>query len=78
MSEKEDIKLTGLTISVSQDGNCLGSTAEFEEMTISIESDDTSIDDNSFFTIKTDTGWSFNDREEWIKLYDTFINQYQS
>lgn len=50
-----------------QEGNTLGTTDETEEIRIDLEGDD--IDNgNYFYTIKTSTGWSINDPDEFINL----------
>ena len=50
-----------------QEGNCLGSTSETEEIIIDLEGDDVG-NGNFFYTIKTPTGWSIDDTDEFIDL----------
>lgn len=75
----EVINTTQLTISLLQDGNTLEKTSdEYEgiEVKILTQGLDISDEDGTFFTIKTNTSWSFNDREEWISFFDNHIAKY--
>ena len=50
-----------------QEGNTLGSTSETEEIIIDLEGVDMNTG-NYFYTIKTPTGWSIDDTDEFIDL----------
>lgn len=77
MSEP-NIDVTTIKIGLCQEGNTIDTTDEYEELEVEIATQGLSIEepDCTFFTIKTETGWSVNDREEWLYIFDKFIQPY--
>lgn len=63
--------LQSASFTFSQEGNCMGSTDEYEELTIEYSAD-LGIDnsDDGFFVLKTSTGWSVDDVQEIKDLFD--------
>ena len=58
-----------------QDGNTNGSTAETEEIEITIESVIDSLDKiGGFYTIRTITGWSINDLDDMKNIFEQIKN----
>ena len=62
--------LNSASFKFSQEGNCNGTTDEYEELDISYESD-LGLDntDGGFFVLRTE-GWSIDGVEELQKLFD--------
>ena len=50
--------------SFSQEGNTLGTTSEYEELEVSIESQLFMNKEDYFFVLRTNTGWSIDSTEE--------------
>jgi len=64
-------KIEKASFSFSQEGNCVGSTEEYEELTIECDSSAGIVRDNgAFYVLKTETGWSVNDETELKYLFD--------
>ena len=59
--------LSKASLEFYQEGNCLGSTSETEEIIIDLEGDDVD-NGNFFYTIKTPTGWSIDNSDEFVEL----------
>jgi hypothetical protein len=69
MGEKP--KLEKMSFTFSQEGNCVGSTSDTEELTIECESSlGVDYDEDCFFVLKTTTGWSVNDESDLKELFD--------
>ena len=59
----------------SQEGNTNGTTSQYEELEITMESACGSLDDDGgFYVIRTSTGWSFNDLDEIKELFNQIKN----
>jgi len=56
------------TFEFTQDGNTLGSTADFENLGIFVETQLPNNDGDVFLVLKSDTGWSFDNIGELTKL----------
>ena len=69
MSEKP--KLQNCSFTFVQEGNCNGTTSEYEELTIQCESS-LGIDNNSgcYYVLKTETGWSIDNINDLQDLLD--------
>lgn len=65
----DKVRLFSASLNFFQNGNTLGTTSEVEELTINLEGSDIESGD-FFYTIKTPTGWSIDDPNEFIKLID--------
>ena len=53
----------------TQDGNTMGSTDDVEEITIECESSTGNLDsDDQFYVIRTSTGWSIDNAQEFVDL----------
>lgn len=60
---------------ISQEGNTLGTTSEFETMEVSFQTQIDSLEDSpGFIVLKSDTGWSFDSTEELVKLIEKLAN----
>lgn len=61
-----------ISVEFSQDGNTLGTTDNTEHLVVDVEyqlcSSPTS--DEGFLTIKTDTGWSFDNISDFVNLLE--------
>lgn len=67
---EEEPFLERIQYTFSQEGNTLGTTNEYEEITITVESTCGSIDkEGGFFVIKTD-GWSVNSISDLKDLFN--------
>ena len=66
MEKPEVVKVS---VELVQDGNTLGTTDETEVLFVDFEYQLPG--DEPFVVIKSDTGWSFNDLEEFSKLIKT-------
>ena len=62
------MEVNKISIDFSQDGNTLGTTEEYEELNVSVEYQLGSSDGPGFLTIKSKTGWSFDEVEEFTDL----------
>jgi hypothetical protein len=68
---EEKPKLEKMSFTFSQEGNCVGTTGGYEEITIECESSLGIDNDNGcFFVLKTTTGWSVNDESDLKELFD--------
>lgn len=68
---EEKVKLERMVLTFSQEGNCLGSTSEYEDLTIECDSSlGIDNDGDCFFVLKTNTGWSINDETELKELFN--------
>lgn len=54
--------LCNMKLTMSQDGNTIGTTEEYEDLTIELETQLPG--DEPFFVIKTSSGWSFDAPKE--------------
>lgn len=65
------IKLDKCSFTFVQEGNCNGTTDEFEELTIECESScGIDNDEGCFYVLKTTTGWSVDSSNELQQLFD--------
>lgn len=65
------IKLDKCSFTFAQEGNCNGTTDEFEELTIECESScGIDNDEGCFYVLKTTTGWSVDSSNELQQLFD--------
>ena len=65
-SETPEAKINHITVKFEQEGNTLGTTEEYEELTIHAEFQ-ASQEEGPFYVIKTN-GWSFDNIQEIQKL----------
>ena len=66
--------LNKITYEFSQEGNTCGTTSEWEELTIEVDTPCGSIiDEDGFFVLRT-TGWSIDDPSELTELLEHVIN----
>jgi hypothetical protein len=66
--------MTHLEVRFSQEGNTLGTTEEYEDLTISMEYQilpEPGSEGEGFFTLKTKTGWSIDSADEIAKLVES-------
>jgi hypothetical protein len=64
-------KLEKMSFTFSQEGNCIGSTEEYEDLTIECESSmGVDHDKGCFFVLKTTTGWSIDSESDLKELFD--------
>lgn len=69
--EKIDTKLERCSFTFSQDGNCNGTTDEYEELIIECESSlGIDNDEGCFYVLKTTTGWSIDSIDELQQLFN--------
>ena len=69
MTEKP--KLEKCSFTFSQEGNCNGTTDEFEELVIECESSlGIDRDEGCFYVFKTSTGWSMENANDLQGLFD--------
>jgi hypothetical protein len=61
-------EIIGVHVSFEQEGNTLGTTKEYEKLSLSLEFQ-AGIEEGPFYVIKT-KGWSFDGSEEIQKLID--------
>ena len=67
--------LCEVTFKFYQEGNTNGTNGDTEELDIILETvAGDAREDGYFITLKTNTGWSFNDRKEMNDLYYTLSN----
>ena len=59
-------EITKISVDFVQDGNTLGTTDEFESLTLDIQFQ--LGEDGPFYVLTTNTGWSFDRPEELQKL----------
>ena len=63
--------LEEVTYRFTKEGNTNGSTAEIEELIITVESVTEAVNDGGgFMTIKTSTGWSIEDPQDFMELLE--------
>ena len=64
-------ELMRMSFTFSQEGNCVGSTDKYEELTIECESS-LGIDNDGgcFYVLKTSTGWSIDSTKDLEYLFD--------
>jgi hypothetical protein len=58
----------------SQDGNTMGTTEEYEDLTITMEYQtppDLGNEAEGFFTLKTESGWSVDNPDEIVNLIES-------
>ena len=65
-AEKPDLEKVVFTY--TQEGNSNNSTEEYEKLEIRIETSLCDINDDHFFVIKSETGWSVDTIEELVYL----------
>ena len=67
----EEVKLDCCSFTFTQEGNCRGTTDEYEELIIQCESSlGIDNDEGCYYVLKTSTGWSIDNIEELQKLFD--------
>jgi len=64
----DGINLSKIHLEFSQEGNTNGTTEEYEELDVTLESPLFIDTDGHYFVIKTKTGWSFDSIEELAEL----------
>lgn len=64
------IDLSEVTFNLSQEGNSNGSTDASEDLRITVESSLFLEKDDFFFTLRTNSGWSIENKEELNDLLD--------
>lgn len=57
-----------ITYEFSQEGNTDGTTAEYEELNIEVEGCFDILKEGGYMVIRTKTGWSINNPEEFTSL----------
>lgn len=62
--------LTKASFTFSQDGNTNGTTTDYEELIIDIESSEDIREGHSYFVIRTSTGWSISTPDEIYELIE--------
>jgi hypothetical protein len=72
MTKDENIDIGKISIEFVQNGNTIGSTAEWEELVVNCEYQLPG--EECFLVLKSTTGWSVNDSTELTKLLDTVQN----
>jgi hypothetical protein len=72
MPKDENIDIGKISIEFVQNGNTIGSTAEWEELVVNCEYQLPG--EECFLVLKSTTGWSINDPTEMTKLLDTVQN----
>ncbi len=72
MREKyNSLTVSKASFSFVQEGNAMGTTEEYEELKITVDSPIGAInEDGGFLTLYTSTGWSFDDKEELEDIID--------
>lgn len=66
----DEINLSKITLNFSQEGNTNGTTQEYEELDITLESPLFIDTDGHYFVFRTETGWSFDGVEEITQLLE--------
>ena len=67
----DGLEICDITFKISQDGNTNGTTSETEDLEILVEAPLFLEGKGGFFyTLKSDTGWSINDKEELGSILD--------
>ncbi len=70
MADMEKPRLEKATFTLSQEGNCVGSTKDIETLTIDFESSlGLDVDEDGYFVLKTD-GWSVDSVEDLQEMFD--------
>ena len=65
------VKLDRCSFTFSQEGNCRGTTDEYEELIIECESSlGIDNDEGCFYVLRTNTGWSIDSVDELQKLFN--------
>ena len=67
------IDIHSMEVTLSQEGNTLGTTGEHEEMTVSLETQIPG--DRPFIVIKTE-GWSFDGGDEAKAIFDSLVEKF--
>lgn len=57
----------------TQEGNTLGTTSDFEDLVVEVESQLGDIKEEAFYVLKTSTGWSFDSVDEIKELLEKVI-----
>ena len=66
----DKIYFSNASFTFIQEGNTLGTTSETEEISLSLESATESLDEEAGFWVMKTTGWSFNNTDELIELFN--------
>ena len=67
----ENLKLVNCSFTFSQEGNCNGTTDEFEELVIECESSlGIDNDEGCYYVLKTSTGWSIDNINDLQTMFD--------
>jgi hypothetical protein len=75
MEDGEKAILTEVKYTFIQDGNTNGTTETDESLDITMESVIGSLDEEKgFYVLRTTTGWSVNEVNDFIKLFDQMKN----
>jgi hypothetical protein len=60
-----------LSFTFSQEGNCVGTTGGYEEITIECESSlGIDYDEGGYYVLKSETGWSVDGVKDLQELFD--------
>ena len=62
--EMPSLELHSVTATFSQEGNTNGTTAEYEELEVTLESAAVIDEDGHYVVLKSNTGWSFDSIDE--------------
>ena len=62
--EMPSLELHSVTAVFSQEGNTNGTTAEYEELEVTLESATVIDEDGHYVVLKSNTGWSFDSIDE--------------
>lgn len=68
--KNDEIKLDKAVFTFVQEGNTLGTTDEYEELVLEVEAPLGDLHEGGFFVLRTNTGWSFDDKEKLLTLFD--------
>lgn len=66
----DGINLSKIHLEFSQEGNTNGTTEEYEELDVTLESPLFIDTDGHYLVIKTKTGWSFDEIEDLTELLE--------
>jgi len=67
------IEVTKISIELSQEGNTLDTTSEYESLTVNLEYQLTGPGEYGFLVVKTD-GWSVDDPSEFSSLLEKIVD----
>jgi len=69
MDNPSKLELSGASAHFTQEGNTLGTTTDYEELSISLEFA-AGEDEGPFYVLKSETGWSFDGVDELKALIE--------